>query len=214
VLPTVTAWYGIKAAGLFAATMALVVARRGRHPFPRFGPANVTTTVRALLTALIAGFIGEAASPANATFAVGLGVVAAALDRLDGWLARRTKMASAFGARYDMEVDALLIQVLAILVWQHQKAGAWILASGLLRYVFVAAGWVWDWMRSPLFPSVRRKAICAIQTMALLVSLWPPVTLQASVVVAAAGLGVLFYSFLTDTIWLWTHRSVASGVEG
>ena len=48
-----------------------------------------------------------------------------------------------------MEVDALLIQVLAILAWQWDKAGAWILVSGLLRYGFVAAGWVWTWMQAP-----------------------------------------------------------------
>ena len=51
-------------------------------------------------------------------------------------------MTSAFGARFDMEVDALLIQVLAVLAWQWDKAGPWVLMSGLLRYVFVAAGWV------------------------------------------------------------------------
>ena len=39
-------------------------------------------------------------------------------------------MASAFGARFDMEIDALLILVLAILAWQHDKAGAWVLAVG------------------------------------------------------------------------------------
>ena len=67
-------------------------------------------------------------------------------------------MASAFGARFDMETDALLIQVLAILAWQYGKAGPWVLVSGLLRYLFVAAGWVWPWMREPLFPSRPPKS--------------------------------------------------------
>ncbi len=62
---------------------------------------------------------------------VGLGVVAVALDGVDGVLARSRNEASAFGARFDMETDALLILVLAALVWQHGKAGAWILAAGL-----------------------------------------------------------------------------------
>ena len=39
-------------------------------------------------------------------------------------------MASAFGARFDMETDALLLLVLAALAWQFDKAGAWVLASG------------------------------------------------------------------------------------
>jgi len=104
-----------------------------------------------------------------------------------------------------MEVDALLIQILAILVWQWDKAGAWILVSGLMRYGFVAAGWVWTWMQAPLPPSLIRKTICVVQTAALLVALVPQVTPPASVLVAAAGLGALLYSFTTDTIWLWRH---------
>ena len=62
------------------------------------------------------------------------------LDGVDGWLARRHRIASAFGARFDMEIDALLILALSVLAWRHEKAGAWVVASGLLRYAFVAAG--------------------------------------------------------------------------
>ena len=40
-----------------------------------------------------------------------------------------------------MEVDAALILILSILVWLHGKAGPWVIACGLMRYTFVAAGW-------------------------------------------------------------------------
>ena len=50
------------------------------------------------------------------------------------------------GSRFDMETDAALILVLAIFVWRNGKAGPWVLLSGLLRYIFVAAGWMWPWM--------------------------------------------------------------------
>jgi phosphatidylglycerophosphate synthase len=203
---TLSEWYPLKAAGLFAVIMAFVVARRDRHPFPRFGSANATTAVRALLVALTAAFIGEEVTELSAMAAVSLGAAAAVLDAVDGWLARRTKVVSAFGARFDMEIDALLILVLAILVWRHGKAGAWVLASGLLRYAFVAAGWALPWMRARLPPSVRGKAICAVQIVALLVALSPLVGLPASAAVAAVSLGVLSYSFLIDTIWLWNRR--------
>ena len=33
-----------------------------------------------------------------------------------------------FGARFDMEIDALLILALSILAWRHGKAGAWVVA--------------------------------------------------------------------------------------
>ena len=71
-----------------------------------------------------------------------------ALNGADGWVARRTRTASAFGARFDMETDALLILVLSALVWRMEKAGAWVIASGLMRYAFVAAAIAWPWMRS------------------------------------------------------------------
>jgi len=45
-----------------------------------------------------------------------------------------------------------------------------------------------------------------VQTAALLLALWPQTTPPASALIAAAGLGVLSYSFLTDTIWLWRHK--------
>jgi len=162
--------------------------------------------IRALLVALVAGFIGETATPSAGVLVVTLGLGAVALDGVDGWLARRTRMASAFGARFDMEIDALLVQVLAILAWQHGKAGAWVLTSGLLRYGFVAAGWAWPWMQAPLPRSVRRKAICVVQIVALVVVLSPLVTPPLSIWIAALALIALTYSFLVDTVWLWTPR--------
>jgi phosphatidylglycerophosphate synthase len=112
-------------------------------------------------------------------------------------------MASAFGARFDIEIDAALIQVLAILVWQYGKAGSWILMAGLLRYAFVAAGLFLSWMRRPLPASRRARAICIVQIVALVVAMLPPVPRETSQLVAAAGLIALVYSFAVDTLWLW-----------
>ena len=199
--------YPLKAVGVFAVIVMIASARwRAHHPFPTFGLANRITTARAFLVALAAGLIGEAPRPDIATGAVALGAIATALDGVDGWVARRTRMASAFGARFDMEVDALLIQVLAILAWRHGKAGAWVLFSGLLRYIFVVAGWIWPWMQRTLFPSLLRKTICIVQIAGLLVALLPAVTPTASAAIAAASLAILSYSFLVDALWLWRRR--------
>jgi hypothetical protein len=103
------------------------------HPFERFGPANQVTLARGALVALLAGLIGEPTGASVAWLALVMATVVAVLDGVDGWLARRTRMASAFGARFDMETDALLILVLSLLAWQYGKAGVWVLASGLLR---------------------------------------------------------------------------------
>ena len=62
-----------------------------------------------------------------------LATVALVLDGVDGRVARRTGTVSAFGARFDMEVDAFLILVLSVCV--AAQVGWWVLAigSGALR---------------------------------------------------------------------------------
>src|SRR5262245_23965348 len=199
--------YAMKAAAVFAAVLVLVRAFVGRHhPFPTFGPANQVTMVRAALVALVAGLIGEPNVPAYATAAAVVSGLVTALDGLDGWLARRTRMASAFGARFDMEVDAVLILVLPILAWQYGKAGAWIILAGLMRYLFVAAGWLFPWMARPLFPSRRRQTVCVLQIVGSSILLLPVVTPPVSVWLAATLLGALSASFFVDVQWLWSTR--------
>jgi phosphatidylglycerophosphate synthase len=206
----VTAALIVKASVVLAAIVMLARrSARAHHPFTRFGPANQVTMVRAFLVAIAAGFVGEPSLPGAGWIIASTAVVATLLDGVDGWLARRTGLASAFGARFDMETDALLIQVLAILTWQYGKAGPWVLLSGLLRYLFVAAGWVMPWMREPLFPSVRRKAICVVQTVGLILTILPPIVPPASEWLAVVSLAALVYSFLADTLWLWRQAIVS-----
>ena len=127
----------------------------------------MATMLRAALVALVTGLVGEPATPIVAASAAGAALLAAALDGVDGWLARRTRMTSAFGARFDMETDVFLVLALSVLAWQYGKAGAWVLLCGLMRYGFVAGGWLWPWLRGPLSPTVRGKAICVVQFVGL-----------------------------------------------
>ena len=197
-------WYPIKAAGLFSLATLLALGRlRAHHPFAQFGPANHITTLRAVLVVLVTALIGESALPPVAMTAAAVAFAATVLDGLDGWLARRTRMASAFGARFDVEVDALLIQALAILAWRYAKAGPWVLFSGLMRYGFVAAGWLLPWMRRPLAPTRRARLICTVQTAALVLAIVPAITPPLSTTIAALALASLCYSFLIDTFRLW-----------
>jgi phosphatidylglycerophosphate synthase len=170
------------------------------------GYANMVTGGRLALVALVATLTAQAPLPAVGWTAVGVSTIAALLDIADGWVARRTGTSTAFGARFDMEVDALLVMVLAVLAWRWNKAGAWVLLSGLLRYLFLAAGWRRPWMRATLPPSLRRKTICVVQIVALIVVLGPIITPPLSTSIAAAGLLILGYSFLVDTLWLWRAR--------
>src|SRR5262249_57229581 len=128
-------------------------------------------------------------------------------DGVDGWLERRTGLESAFGARFDMEVDALLIFVLAAIAWRWEKAGAWVLLAGLLRYLFVAAGWILPWMRRPLAPTQRARVICVAQIVTLIVAIAPSIPRRLSLPVAATGVLALSYSFFADTVRLWRGRN-------
>src|SRR3954470_13125976 len=113
---------------------------------PAFGIANYITAARAALVGAAIMKIGKSPSLESVWSLVGMAITVTVLDGVDGWAARRFGQASAFGARFDMEVDALLIMALSVLAWTWDKAGAWVLLSGLLRYLFVGAGWMWPWM--------------------------------------------------------------------
>ena len=161
----------------FVAAAIVVVGRVGaHHPFPRFGAANSVTLLRVAFAAGVAGLIGETPDDRIAWLAVATVVVVAALDGVDGWLARRDAQASSFGARFDMETDAAFILILSVLVWQHGKAGVWVLGCGLMRYLFVAAGWVLPWMAAPLRSTMRGKSVAIGQFVGLSVALLPVVT--------------------------------------
>jgi phosphatidylglycerophosphate synthase len=190
--------YPWKAAGLFAAMMAIAAAVVREHPFPRLGSANHVTIVRAMLLALIAAAIGEPELPRVAGAAVATASVVAVLDGVDGWLARRSGMASPFGARFDMEIDALLVMVLSVLVWRHGKAGAWILAGGLMRYAFIAARWPLPWMGGALAPTLRGKTVAVAHVIGLNVALTPIIPLPFSALAAAATFAALTWSFAVD----------------
>src|SRR5690606_9241922 len=111
----------------------------------------------------------------------------------------------AYGARFDMETDALLILTLSILAWQFDKAGAWVIASGLMRYAFLGASLLMPWLQHPLPPSLRRKTVAAVQMISLMVAVAPFVSSGISGVLCACALALLSCSFLIDIIWLRRH---------
>ncbi|WP_331610994.1 CDP-alcohol phosphatidyltransferase family protein [Povalibacter sp.] len=187
------------------ATLLVFGPLRTHHPFDRVGAANLITMTRGTMVLVLLGLVGTRSTPQVQAVALGLAMVSSALDAADGWAARRTRMSSAYGARFDMETDALLILTLSILAWQFEKAGAWVLVSGLIRYAFVIAAWVRPWLRQPLPPSHRRKAVAALQTVSLVIAIAPFVDRNISAVLCACALAALAWSFLVDIVWLKRH---------
>jgi len=183
----------------------------GRRPGAALaGPANGVTLARAVLVVLVLAAVGERGTLALSAAVTVLAVVVAALDGVDGWVARRSGTASEIGARFDMETDALLILALSLLAWTWDKAGAWVLVAGAARYAFVAAARALPWMRRPLPPSLRRKTVCVLQVVTLIACVCPWVPWPASAWIAAGGGLALLYSFGADTVWL-ARRARAGG---
>ena len=137
------------------------------------------TLARAVLVAALAGVLAlpKVVQRHGALFAA-LVLLALILDGLDGWIARLIGGTTRFGARFDMEVDALLVLVLSIAVVLGGRAGAWVLAIGGMRYAFVLAGLLLPWL---------------------------PVSLVQ--LALALSLAALLHSFGRDTLWLWRHRA-------
>jgi phosphatidylglycerophosphate synthase len=175
----------------------------GFHPADRFGAANTVTLVRATGAAFLGGLALTGGPPIGAAYWVAaFSALLLALDGIDGWLARRARLASRFGARFDMEIDALTALALCALVWQMEKVGPWVLAIGLMRYAFVAVGAIWPRFAGPLPPSIARKAVCVLQLATLSLLLLPGLTPPLSGVLAGFALAALLWSFGRDLRWL------------
>jgi phosphatidylglycerophosphate synthase len=191
---------------LTLAIFALVVRGLPYHRHKVFGAANAVTAIRTAIVSLLAAtvfFAIDMHAPASVLWImIGLVMLALILDGFDGYLARALAQESDLGARFDMEVDALLILVLSAAALFLDKAGVWVLAIGLMRYGFIAAQYALPALGAPLPPSTRRKAICVVQVAALCIILVPVVQQPFSSAIAAAALALLAYSFAVDTFFL------------
>jgi phosphatidylglycerophosphate synthase len=203
---------GMAASAPLFALVAVTVVRAVAQAYPhdRLGACNAVTLLRAAMTGAVAGPLVVpgllAAEPALAWAVFGVAALALALDGVDGWLARRSGLASAFGARFDMEVDSLLALVLACLAVANGKAGLWILALGGMRYAFVAAGWFLPWLNGALPERRRRKAVCVVQIAVLVALVAPAIVPPAATALALAATMLLVWSFVVDVLWLERRR--------
>jgi len=195
--------------GLFA-TVALLALRGLRlfYPHPRLGLCNLVTLLRAAIVAALAAVLVSPAVPEGsaAWTVVSLAAATLALDGLDGWLARSSGLASAFGARFDMEVDSLFALILSLAVWQSGKVGTFVLLLGTMRYIYVAGTYLWPWIGAPVpVGGMRRKTVCVLQIASLVILLTPVIVPPVSVAIAALATVLLTWSFAADILWLYRN---------
>jgi phosphatidylglycerophosphate synthase len=203
-------------AGVAYAAVAVGLLSRalGRSGAGTMGPADLVTLVRAVLVggvaALVAGSSGGSGSAVALTV---LAAVALVLDAVDGRVARRTGSVSAVGARFDMEVDSVLVLLLS--VQTARWLGPWVLAIGSVHYLLVLARRALPWLRAAAPPRYWCKVVAAVQGIVLTVAATaalPRAVAVASLLLVAV---LLAESFGREVWWLWrAHLAASRGRAG
>lgn len=169
------------------------------------GPANAVTLFRATLVGGVAALIADSfVRSVSVSLIVVLAAVALLLDAVDGRVARRTRMVSPLGAIFDQEIDAFLILILSVAV--ARSIGLWVLAIGVARYAYMAAGWLLPWLREPLPPRYWGKVVAATQGIVLTIAVANFLPTPATVGMVATALVLLAESFGRSVWWLWHGR--------
>jgi phosphatidylglycerophosphate synthase len=181
------AWCAL--AGAIGLGLRFVEARGWRSAKGGLSLANLLTLVRLAVVVALPALASSVPRSAVALVVVGL----LTLDGIDGCVARSRGEASAFGASFDMETDALGVMILSLVLWREGGVGPWILVAGLWRYVFAfVVGFAPGLGDSPKSP-IYRWLFCVLMiglTGAFLP--WPSIA-RAS---AALGTGAVSFSFL------------------
>lgn len=194
----------IAACGLMAAMAAL-----GRQPLA-FNAATAVTGIRGLLVATLAGWAIAPPTSGPSRWIPGLTyLVAALLDRVDGWLARTRQTETGFGAWFDTQVDALGLLLAPLCGVAMGRLPPWYLAVGAAYFVYRAALWARRRQHQPIgvAPSLAEIRIFAGLNMGFVaVALFPMVPQPpidiASGIFMAALLGGFVRQWMFDSLKL------------
>ncbi len=202
------------AAGLVYGAGVVILLSRALHRSGRaiLGPADLVTLLRSALVGGVAALVADSFSrsvPAAAL--VVLAGVALLLDGVDGRVARRTGTSSEVGARFDMEVDSVLVLLLSVSA--ARSLGVWVLAIGSVRYVRLVAGRLWPWLRRPVPPRYWCKIVAVVQGVVLTAAAAGVLPRAVAVLALVVVAGLLTESFGREVSGLRRTRSVAPAVE-
>jgi phosphatidylglycerophosphate synthase len=179
--------------------LATAFARIGRTALT---PADQVTLTRASLVCGVGALVAQSEPPV--TLLVTLAAVALVLDTVDGRVARATGTTSRLGARFDMEVDAVLILLLSVYV--AGSVGLWVLAAGVARYALWLAARLLPWLRRESPPRFWGKVVAALQGVVLVVAAAEVLPRPLTVLLLVAALVLLAESFGRQVLWLWRQR--------
>jgi phosphatidylglycerophosphate synthase len=199
-------WLSATTATCCFLALAAVITRHSRAR--SFGVADVVTLVRGVGVCFLAGLAWQALAGGltrhEVLIMIIMGILCLTLDGVDGRVARARGEASAFGARFDVEIDAAMLVVLSVAVAALGIAGWWVLAIGTMRYGYVATSLVVPALRIPLPYRYSAKVIAVAQAVALLAALALQLTHVEHWIAETllfAALTALCWSFGRSVIW-------------
>ncbi len=168
------------------------------------GLANQLSLLRGLLIAATGGFLLRLPdAPLLIWAAAACYSVAAILDRVDGFVARRTRQTSLLGAELDTVYDALGLVVAPVLAVLLGKVHASYLLVSVAYYLFVLARSRRERLGLPVYPllpSTLRRTLAGFQMGYVAVVLWPPFQAELTRVAGVAFMLPLLAGFVVD--WL------------
>ena len=146
--------------------------------YEELGWGNRLTLVRSWLIAAVGGFLFQPwpDGPMLTWLPGTLYFFAAVLDRVDGYVARRTGHGSLLGQELDMVSDALGLAVASLLAVGYGQVHPSYLLFGAAYYLFHGGLMCRERLGLPIFPlplALHRRAWAGFQMGFLVVTLWP-----------------------------------------
>lgn len=167
--------------------------------FDSLGVANAVTLCRGAGVAFLAGLLVVPEPPGwLPTLLYGS---VAALDALDGAIARVRDRTTLLGASLDMNVDAAGLLVAAAVGVTVGSLPPWYLLVGISRYLFVLGEWTRRRRGLPVFelpPSTTRRVLAGAQMAATAVALAPVLPRWVAWTLATATMLPFLGNFLVD----------------
>ena len=162
---------------------------------------NLVSTSRVILAV---GFLALDAVPVR----LALIVVASLTDFLDGWIARRTKVTSRFGALIDPVADRFFVLCVVIADVLGDQLTVWQAVAIFFRDIMSLIGWFTarnvSWLRPIRFRArTLGKIVTGLQLLTFLAVLLAPATVNGLVILVGA-LGLV--ATVDYTLMLWRER--------
>jgi len=176
----------------------------------RLGVGNLMSVLRGVLLAWLAGWVLSPLPVGWMAWLPGaLYTLAALIDLVDGYAARRTNQATRLGELLDMQLDGLGVLVAALLTVNYRQVPAWYLLVALARYLFLAGIALRKRLGLPVYElpeRASRRPFAGFQMGFLAVVLWPLFTPPATHWAAALFAAPFLIGFGYD--WLLVSGSI------